>query len=128
MVFYMDLDADAVRAVMPATNAGAKDPLIDEYLDERQLWLTRRLGGTLPTEDKVIRGVLRDLAAAAAIRKLATNDEERRAADGLRNDAMERLLSYENYSHSPDSVKHSTLVNVTPDSLWDAPYVSERRW
>lgn len=112
MAFYMDLDAESVRAVMPATNAGAKDPLIDDYLDERQLWLTRQLGGTLPEADRVIRGVLRDLAAAAAIRKLATNDEERRAADGLRNDAMERLASYEDASDNLSNTNQSTSIEI----------------
>lgn len=95
MAFYMDLDADAIREVLPPTNRGAADALVDDYLTERQQWLTRFLGGALPADDVVIRGVLRDLTAAAAMRKLATNDDERRAADALRNDALGRLDVYD---------------------------------
>lgn len=91
---YMDLTADDVREVLPSTNRGADDPLIEGYLEEKRLWLARYLSGSLPTDDAVVRGILRDLAAAAAMRKLATNDEERRGADGLRDDAMGRLDSY----------------------------------
>ncbi len=91
---YMDLSADAVREVLPSTNRGATDLLLLTYLEEREGWLTRQFGGTLPESDVVVRGILRDLAASAAARKLATNDEERRAADALRDDAMMRLDSY----------------------------------
>lgn len=120
MSFYMNLDAEAVRDVMPATNAGAKDPLITDYLAERQQWLANQFGGELPEDDKVIRGILRDLVAAAAMRKIATNDEERRNADGLRNDAMERLTSYENDAGKPAGRRKLLVSNITREPLWDA--------
>jgi hypothetical protein len=90
-VTYLALYAAEVRAVMPPASRGADDDLLETYLEEREAWLARRLNG-IPPDNIVLRGVLRDLAASAAMRKIATNDEERRAADALRDDALLRLV------------------------------------
>jgi hypothetical protein len=111
----MGLDAAAIRSVIPPASRGADDVLLNTYLEEREGWLARQFGGKLPDSDAVVRGILRDLAGSAAMRKLATNEEERRAADALRDDAMMRLDSY-----GTDSA--TDAIGTPPAEMWVMPW------
>ena len=97
----MNLDASEIRAeAMPAANRGASDDDLDRYLYEWETEVTRRLG-ELPEDDTFMRGILRDLAAAQGMTKIARTDEDYQAARELRDEALERLGAYP--SAAPDS-------------------------
>lgn len=98
---YMNLSASDIREVMPPASRGADDALLQQFLDEYQQWLDRELGG-LPDSDIVLRGILRDLTAARAARKIATNPQELGMAESLYKDAMGRLETYSSAASSHD--------------------------
>jgi hypothetical protein len=90
----MNLDASVVRTeAMPAANRGASNSQLETFLSEWEAELTRRLG-ELPENDAFLRGILRDLAAASGMRKIARTDEDYRAAQELHDSAIERLGAY----------------------------------
>lgn len=100
---YMNLDGSEIRAeAMPAASRGATDDQLDLYLSEWEAEVTRRLG-TLPASDAFLRGILRDLAAAQGMTKIARTDEDYQAARELRDEALERLGAYPHVEFGPDA-------------------------
>ena len=80
---YMDLTASEIRSeAMPSANRGASDDDLTRYLEEWETEVTRRLG-ELPEDDAFMRGILRDLAAAQGMTKIARTDEDYQAAREL---------------------------------------------
>lgn len=101
--FYMELDADAVRNALPAAHRSADTGLVEEFLEEWEGWVKQRLG-TLPESDPIMRGIIRDLAAARTLLKLSDDEEGRLSARELKADALGRLDFYENASEETNEV------------------------
>lgn len=98
----MDLDADDIRDVLPAAHRAAGRDLIEQFIEEWEGWVQKRIG-PLPQSDAIMRGILRDLAAARTLLKLSDDEEGRLSARELKADALARLDFYENQAGTETS-------------------------
>lgn len=116
---YMNLDGSEIRteALEGATERGVDNDTLEIYLSEWESNLTARLG-TFPEDDPFFRGILRDLAASDALRKVARNEEDRLKAQELRASAMERLGAYDELGAYAGSVPGVTVSVRTYRSAW----------
>lgn len=119
---YMNLDSDEIRteAMLPPTERGVDNDTLEVFLSEWETDVSRRLGGTLPTDDPVMRGILRDLVASSAMRKIARSDEDRAAAREFHDSAIERLGAYE------DGALPTYRITRGIQPWWDYPAFTDR--
>lgn len=127
-VFYGGLNWRSVLGVTNPHARGADEDLVTDFLEEAELDVQNEIGD-LPYDsdgnhDRIVRAVIRDLAAGRTILRLVgtDNDEGRRAGESLINFAWERLRRWQESKHNDTDTDSTNRVhNIFPHPLFNDP-------
>lgn len=117
-------ESEVRQEVLPPQSGGVDQPTLARYIREAEGRVSLALGG-LPEND-VVRGIVRDVAGARALMKLARTLEDMREARELLNAATDTLKDYikqggeggvEGYT---EGVNENAIANVDDNPLWDS--------
>lgn len=123
-VYYAELTTKSVRDVLPPNQAGATEQLLTDFLEEAERDVTLAIGTLPEPPDKLVRAVIRDLAAGRALLKLVGSDDDpgRRSAEALISFAWGRLERWSEAlfdASGGDFEGSSNLSNYNREGVWN---------
>lgn len=124
-------ESEVRQEVLPPSSGGVSPQALARYIREAEGRIKLSLGGTLPNND-TIRGIVRDIAGARALMKLAQNLEDYREANELASFAREALKDYiaqggESEGGFSEGVNENAVANIDEDPLWRIEDFDARR-
>lgn len=122
---YGGLNAQSITNVISPYVGGADEDLVRDFLFEAELDVENEIG-TLPIDadgnhDRIVRAVIRDLAAGRTILRLvgSDNDEGRRSGEALIDFAWSRLQRRTESQSADDATSY--VHNVFPQPPYNDP-------